>query len=97
MCLTRRRTHPRFLDDPRRLPSRQPLQTGPVDIHQLVSRSQRTVIGRRGAVEHLDHVQAGTEGRAAANTDADHVVLAFDESDLVPHRVPTLCRVPFSL
>lgn len=94
---TRRRTHPRFLDNPRCLPPRQPLQTGPVDIHQLVSRSERAVIGRWGAVKHLDHVQAGTEGRTAANTDADHVVLSLDESDFVPHHLPAFSHVPLSL
>lgn len=80
-------SYPRLLDDPRRLPSRQSVQTGSVDVHQLVPRGKWAVIGRRGAVEHLDHVQAGTEGRTAANTDAYHVILSFDESDLVPHRL----------
>ena len=89
--------YPRFLDDPRRFPSRQPLQTGPINVYQLVTRGERAVIGRWGAVEHLDHVQTGTEGRTAANTDANHVVLALDESHFVTHGVPAFRRVPLSL
>ena len=89
-------SYPRLLDDPRRLPSRQSVQTGSVDVHQLVPRGKWAVIGRRGAVKHLDHVQAGTEGRTAANTDAYHVILSFDESDLVPHRLSPSRRL-FSL